>query len=47
MNGWWTPAENFGKAIYNKDVTADNYKEQTQTWMDTENKEVKAQATEE
>ena len=32
MNNYWTPAENFGKAIVAGDVTADNAAEQTETF---------------
>ncbi|EFA22083.1 extracellular solute-binding protein [Bifidobacterium gallicum] len=34
MNEWWTPAESFGKAIVNKDVTADNAEAKTKDWED-------------
>ena len=34
MNDWWTPAETFGKALVNKEVTADNAKEKTDAWVD-------------
>ena len=33
MNDWWTPAETFGKAIVNKEVTADNAAEKTDAWV--------------
>lgn len=34
MNGWWTPAETFGKALVNKEVTADNAAAKFQEWVD-------------
>ncbi|PLS28650.1 extracellular solute-binding protein [Bifidobacterium parmae] len=33
MNDWWTPAETFGKAIVNKEVTADNAAAKTDAWV--------------
>ena len=33
MNNFWVPCENFGKAIYNGEVTLDNAAEQTERWM--------------
>ncbi|RSX51318.1 ABC transporter substrate-binding protein [Bifidobacterium goeldii] len=33
MNDWWTPAETFGKALVNKEVTADNAQEKTDAWV--------------
>lgn len=33
MNNFWVPCENFGKAIYNGEVTLDNAAKQTERWM--------------
>ncbi|MBW3081312.1 extracellular solute-binding protein [Bifidobacterium saguinibicoloris] len=33
MNDWWTPAETFGKALVNKEVTADNAQAKTDDWV--------------
>lgn len=33
MSNFWTPCENFGKAIYNREVTVENAAEQTEQWM--------------
>ncbi|PJM78406.1 extracellular solute-binding protein [Bifidobacterium scaligerum] len=33
MNDWWAPAETFGKALVNKEVTADNAQEKTDAWV--------------
>ncbi|MBW3082658.1 extracellular solute-binding protein [Bifidobacterium phasiani] len=33
MSNFWTPCENFGKAIYNGEVTHDNAAQQTESWM--------------
>lgn len=35
MSDFWDPAENFGKAIMNGEVTADNAAEKTDAWMAT------------
>lgn len=46
MNAWWTPAENFGKSLVSKETNADNYKEQTQKFIDSVEKDVAAQSAE-
>lgn len=33
MNGWWTPAEAFGKAIVAGEVTHDNAQEKLDTFV--------------
>lgn len=33
MNDWWGPAETFGKALVNKEVTADNAQAKTDDWV--------------
>lgn len=35
MNNFWVPCENFGKAIYNGEVTHENAAEQTERWMES------------
>lgn len=44
MGQWWTPAETFGKALVSKDVNADNYKQKTEDWISSLQKDVEAQA---
>ena len=34
MNDWWTPAETFGKALVNKEITKDNAAAKYQDWID-------------
>ena len=34
MNDWWTPAETFGKALINKEITKDNAAAKYQDWID-------------
>ena len=34
MNDWWTPAETFGKALINKEITKDNAAAKYQDWVD-------------
>lgn len=33
MNDWWTPAETFGKALVNKEITKDNAAAKYQDWV--------------
>ncbi len=33
MNNFWSPCENFGKSIYNKEVTHENAADLTERWM--------------
>ena len=33
MNDWWTPAETFGKALINKEITKDNAAAKFQDWV--------------
>lgn len=33
MNDWWTPAETFGKALVNKEITKDNAASKYQDWV--------------
>ncbi|AKK04763.1 hypothetical protein CMUST_02095 [Corynebacterium mustelae] len=33
MSDFWEPAENFGKALVNREVTADNAEEKTEAWF--------------
>lgn len=33
MSDFWDPAENFGKALVNREVTADNAEEKTEAWF--------------
>ena len=33
MNDWWTPAETFGKALINKEITKDNAVAKYQDWV--------------
>ena len=35
MGNFWTPAENFGKSLYNKEVTVDNAAEMTEAFNDS------------
>lgn len=35
MNNFWTPCENFGKSIYNNEVTHDNAAKLTEQWMES------------
>lgn len=46
MNAWWTPAETFGKSLVSKETNADNYKEKTQAFIDSVDKDVAAQSAE-
>lgn len=46
MNAWWTPAETFGKSLVSKETNADNYKEKTQAFIDSVEKDVAAQSAE-
>ena len=45
MGGFWDANENFGKAIYNGDVTADNAADQTQQFVDGLNSAMKDAVT--